>query len=114
MKGVRRVIASNGVPYPQMRSIGSHSTSGREKHANKERTGIYFILFSPFLPYSFNHSDLFESMVRPMNLPIVKLPPSSHLLHASCSVVHLPCLHHLNKSCGTFFIKKNSWEVTGE
>ena len=28
MKGL---IASNGVPFLQMRSVGSHSTSGREK-----------------------------------------------------------------------------------
>ena len=28
---VGRVIASNGVPFLQMRSVGSHSTSGREK-----------------------------------------------------------------------------------
>ena len=32
------VIASNGVPFLQMRSVGSHSTSGREKEGNKERT----------------------------------------------------------------------------
>ena len=28
---VRPVIGSNGVPFSQMRSVGSHSTSGREK-----------------------------------------------------------------------------------
>ena len=39
MKAVRPVIAANGVPYLQMRSIGSHSTSGREKEGKKERTG---------------------------------------------------------------------------
>ena len=33
------VIASNGVSYLQMRSVGSHNTSGREKEGNKERTG---------------------------------------------------------------------------
>ena len=31
MKAVRPFIVSNGVPYLQMRSIGSHSTSKREK-----------------------------------------------------------------------------------
>ena len=31
MKAVGPVITSNGVPYIQMTSIGSHSTSGREK-----------------------------------------------------------------------------------
>ena len=40
MKGVMRpVIVSNWVPFLQMRSLGSHSTSGREKEGNKERTG---------------------------------------------------------------------------
>ena len=34
---VRPVIASNGVPFLQMRSVGSHSASGREKEGNKER-----------------------------------------------------------------------------
>ena len=33
------VIASNGVPFLQMRSVGSHSTSGREKEGIKERMG---------------------------------------------------------------------------
>ena len=37
MKAVRPVIASNGVPYLQMRSVGSLSTSGREKDGKKER-----------------------------------------------------------------------------
>ena len=36
---VRPVIASNGVPFLKMRSVGSHSTSGREKEGNKERAG---------------------------------------------------------------------------
>ena len=36
---VRPVIASNGVPFPQMRSVGSHSSSGRKKEGIKERTG---------------------------------------------------------------------------
>ena len=36
---VRSVIASNGVPFLQMRSVGSHSTSGNEKEGNKEGTG---------------------------------------------------------------------------
>ena len=33
---VRPVIASNGVPFLQMRSVGSHSKSGREKEGNNE------------------------------------------------------------------------------
>ena len=37
MKDVRSVNASNGVCYLQTRSIGSHSTSGREKEGKKER-----------------------------------------------------------------------------
>ena len=40
LKAVRPVIASNGVPFLQMRSVGSHSMSGREKEGNKERTGL--------------------------------------------------------------------------
>jgi hypothetical protein len=36
MKAVGPVIASNGVPYFQMSSIGSHSTSGRKKEGRKE------------------------------------------------------------------------------
>ena len=36
---VRPVISSNGVLFFQMRSVGSHSTSGREKEGNKERMG---------------------------------------------------------------------------
>ena len=35
---VRPVIASNGVPYFQMRSVGSHSMSGREKEG---KDGVY-------------------------------------------------------------------------
>ena len=37
---VRSVIASNGVPYVQMRSIGSHNTSKWEKEWKKERMGV--------------------------------------------------------------------------
>ena len=37
---VRPFIASNGVPFLQMGSVGSHSTSGRETEGNKERTGV--------------------------------------------------------------------------
>ena len=33
------VIVSNEVPFLQMRSVGSHSTSGREKEGIKERIG---------------------------------------------------------------------------
>ena len=36
MKVVRPVIASNGAPYFQMRPLGSHSKSGREKERMKE------------------------------------------------------------------------------
>ena len=36
----------HGVPFLQMRSVGSHITSGREKEGNKERRGDsgYFTL----------------------------------------------------------------------
>ena len=36
---LRPVIASNGVPFLQMRSAGSHSTSGMAKEGKKERIG---------------------------------------------------------------------------
>ena len=40
MKALRSVIASNEVPFLQMRLLGSHSTSGRAKDGNEERQGI--------------------------------------------------------------------------
>ena len=39
MKAVRPVIASNGAPYLQMRSLVSYSTSWREREGKKERSG---------------------------------------------------------------------------
>ena len=38
MKAVRPVIASNEVPYLQIRLVGMHSTSGKDKEEMKERT----------------------------------------------------------------------------
>ena len=35
MKDVLPVIASSGVPYLQMRSVGSHNISGREEGKDK-------------------------------------------------------------------------------
>ena len=56
MKAVRSVIASNGIPYLQMRSAGLHRTSGRKMEENKERTGIALnnciILHFIFEPYT--------------------------------------------------------------
>ena len=40
MKALQPVIASNGVPYLLMRSVGSHSTLGMEKEGNKEIIGF--------------------------------------------------------------------------
>ena len=40
MKALRPVVVSNGVPFLQMRYVGSHSTSGREKEGIKERMGF--------------------------------------------------------------------------
>ena len=37
---MRRVIASNVVPFLQMRLEGSHNTSRREKEGKKERMGL--------------------------------------------------------------------------
>ena len=45
MKAVRSVIALNGIPYLQVKSLRSHSTSGREKGGMKGRMGI-----SAFIP----------------------------------------------------------------
>ena len=44
MKAVRPVTASKWAPSLQMKSLGSHSMSGREKEGKKERT--VSILFS--------------------------------------------------------------------
>ena len=38
---VRPVIASKGVPFLQMKSVGSHSTSGREKEGRREGWGVH-------------------------------------------------------------------------
>ena len=38
-EAVRPVIASNGIPFLQMRSVGVPSTSAREMEGNKERMG---------------------------------------------------------------------------
>ena len=40
---VRPAIASNGVPFLQMRSVGTNSTSGREKEGEKESMGKWFL-----------------------------------------------------------------------
>ena len=40
MKAVRPVIASNGVPYLQIWSVGLHSMSEREKEGKKKGTGV--------------------------------------------------------------------------
>ena len=39
INGLCEVFASNGVPFLQMRSVGSHSRSGREKEGKEERMG---------------------------------------------------------------------------
>ena len=43
MKAVQPVIASNGVPYLHMRTVESHSASGREKGGKTERTGDRYL-----------------------------------------------------------------------
>ena len=42
---VRPVIASNGVPFLQMRSVGSHSSSDREREGKKD---FFFYNVSPY------------------------------------------------------------------
>jgi hypothetical protein len=39
------VIASNGVPFLQMKSVGSHSTSGREKEGKEGMHGGKAVIF---------------------------------------------------------------------
>ena len=39
MKALRPVIEINRVPYLQMTSVGSHSSSGRKREEIKERLG---------------------------------------------------------------------------
>ena len=41
IKAVRPVIDSNGVPYIQTRSVGSHNTSGKEKKENMGRFTLF-------------------------------------------------------------------------
>ena len=48
---VRPAIVSNGVPFLQMRSVGSQSTSGRVKEGIKERTGWDLILVTTNFKY---------------------------------------------------------------
>ena len=43
MKALLLVIVSNGIPYLQMWSIGSHNTSEGEKEGKRRRTGSYVI-----------------------------------------------------------------------
>ena len=52
MKAVQPTIASNGVPYLQMKSVRSHSTSGREKEGKEERgkgKDIFCVCMEPWV-----------------------------------------------------------------
>ena len=40
LKSVRPFIALNRVPYLQMKSVGSHCKSGRQKEGNEEKGGM--------------------------------------------------------------------------
>ena len=48
MNAVRPAIASNGFPYLQMTSIGSHRTSGMEKEGKKERKYLLAMFIKNF------------------------------------------------------------------
>ena len=48
---LRPVIALNGVPFLQIRSVRSHSPSAREKEANKERTRWSYFIIIIFVSY---------------------------------------------------------------
>ena len=65
MKAVQPIIASNGITYLQMRSVGSHSTSGIEKEGKKELTGwaILFFLFETVDVAMFAHDTLREQQL---------------------------------------------------
>ena len=52
MKAVRPVITSNGVPYLQMRLVGLHSMSEREKEGKKERPRGFCVLLVIFVFYT--------------------------------------------------------------
>ena len=55
MKAVQPVIASNGFSFLQMRSVGSHSKSGKQEEGKKERTVKCFdivIFFSITISHS--------------------------------------------------------------
>ena len=50
----RPIIASNGVHFLQIRSVGSHSTSGREKEGKDgvpNRVGVVSDLFNVFIEF---------------------------------------------------------------
>jgi hypothetical protein len=48
IKAVQPVIASNGIPYLQMMSVGSHRLSGREKQEKKGASfSIPDVLYNP-------------------------------------------------------------------
>ena len=49
IKGIRPVIASNGVPYFQMSSIESHSISGREKEGKIGGLDTFWLIVQPLL-----------------------------------------------------------------
>ena len=64
---MRPVIASNGVPFLQIRSVGSHSTSGRGKEGKKEgmgsdrySVGNYYIVYTDWTFTSYMHVLLFD------------------------------------------------------
>ena len=52
MKGLCDVIVSNGVPFLEMRSVGPHSMSGREKEGKKEGMGGMYLALSDKCDFS--------------------------------------------------------------
>ena len=63
MKALRPVMASSGIIYLKMKSVGSHSTLGREKEGNKETTVIILIGYHQPIPsfkVHFNNVFLFS------------------------------------------------------
>ena len=103
---VQPVIASNGVPFLQMRSVGSHSTSGWEMEGKKERTNslpvlISLFLFAYFLLVLLKTTCYFKPAVHLYELSPF-LDHVLHLLHNNRNVLNIyflfEKLHHMPSS----------------
>ena len=82
MKAVRPVIASNKVPYLQMRSLGLHNTPGRKKETKMEREGRYLFVFLRTWSHRLRPKKLHASVAvppAPVRVPSQRpLSPGAH------------------------------------